>query len=148
MLLHLKYCSGELPSRAGFVHATLMRQVCVYLVHMSPVFNESSLLQHFKCDNTIKLCNRIMFNVYPGLPHEELECLWYTFCIHYHLCPSECPSLPLGDILPELCSNNRWFPSRLLQYLRCLKCDHVYLWAHAQETLVCVGTCARETIEG
>ena len=49
-----------------------------------------------------------------------MECLWYTFCIHSHTCPSDCPSLPLGDILPELCSNNHWFPSRLLQYLLCL----------------------------
>ena len=49
-----------------------------------------------------------------------MECLWYTFCIHSHTCPSDCPPLPLGDILPELCSNNHWFPSHLLQYLLCL----------------------------
>ena len=36
---------------------------------MSPTLNGSSVLQHFECGNAVELRNRIMFNLYPGLPH-------------------------------------------------------------------------------
>ena len=34
-----------------------------------PTLNGSSGLQWFKCDNMVEICNEIMFNFYPGLPH-------------------------------------------------------------------------------
>ena len=36
---------------------------------MSPTLNGSSVLQHFKCGNAIKIRNGIMFDFYQGLPH-------------------------------------------------------------------------------
>ena len=36
---------------------------------MSPTRNSSTVLQHFENGNVIKICNRIMFNFYMGLPH-------------------------------------------------------------------------------
>ena len=36
---------------------------------MSPALNGSSTLEHFERSTTIEICNRIMFNFYPGLPH-------------------------------------------------------------------------------
>ena len=41
----------------------------VYPAHMSPTLNGSSVLERFKCRNTIEICNGIMFNFYLGLPH-------------------------------------------------------------------------------
>ena len=41
----------------------------VYTVHMSPAFNGSSVLQHFKRSNVIEIRDEIMFDFYPGLPH-------------------------------------------------------------------------------
>ena len=71
-----------------------------------------------------------------------MECLWYTFCIHSHTCPSECPSLSLGDILPELCSNNHWLPSEHLQYLVCLNSVIMCIRVHVQdEVSVTMCTC-------
>ena len=40
---------------------------------MSPALNGSSGLQCFKCSNAVKICNRIMFDSYPGLPHICLQ---------------------------------------------------------------------------
>ena len=34
---------------------------------MSPALNRSSALQHFKCGDMVKICNRIMFDFYLGL---------------------------------------------------------------------------------
>ena len=36
---------------------------------MSPTLNKSSALQHFECSNVVEICNQIMFDFYPGLPH-------------------------------------------------------------------------------
>ena len=38
-------------------------------MHMSPALNQSSALERFECGNAIKICNGIMFDFYPGLPH-------------------------------------------------------------------------------
>ena len=35
----------------------------------SPVLNGSSEIQCFECADAIKICNRIMFIFYPGMPH-------------------------------------------------------------------------------
>ena len=37
---------------------------------MSPALNGSFALQRFTHGNVIKLCNGILFNFYPGLPHK------------------------------------------------------------------------------
>jgi len=38
-------------------------------VRMSPALNRSSLLERFERSNAIEICNGIMFDFYPGLPH-------------------------------------------------------------------------------
>ena len=38
-----------------------------FAVHMSPVLNGSTVLQHFEHGNTIKICNG--FDLYLRLPH-------------------------------------------------------------------------------
>ena len=40
-----------------------------YTARKSPTLNRSSVLQCFKCGNAIEIRNRIMFDLYPGLPH-------------------------------------------------------------------------------
>ena len=52
----------------------------VYTVRMSPALNGSSAVERFKHGNAIELCNRIMFDFYPGLPH---LCILYVY-IHVH----------------------------------------------------------------
>ena len=36
---------------------------------MSPALNGNTALQCFKHDNVVEICNRIMLDFYPGLPH-------------------------------------------------------------------------------
>ena len=54
----------------------------VYSARMSPALNRSSALQCFKCGNTIKICNRVRFDFYPGLPRvpniKLTQCLTIT----------------------------------------------------------------------
>ena len=40
---------------------------------MSPASNGSSVLLRFEHDNTVEICNGIMFDFYPGLPHIQFE---------------------------------------------------------------------------
>ena len=49
---------------------------------MTPTGNGSTVLQHFECGNAIELCNRIMFNFYPGLPHMYTYMYTYSFTIY------------------------------------------------------------------
>ena len=42
---------------------------------MSPTLNRSTALQRFEHGNAVEICNRIMFDFYPGLPHMQ--------CAHY-----------------------------------------------------------------
>ena len=46
-----------------------MNTYCIYTAHMSPALNENSALEQFEHSNAIKICNRIMFGFYLGLPH-------------------------------------------------------------------------------
>ena len=39
---------------------------------MNPALNGRTTLQHFERDNTVEICNGMMFNFYPGLPHMNL----------------------------------------------------------------------------
>ena len=39
---------------------------------MTPALNRSSALQHFEHGNGVEICNGIMFDFYPGLPHMKL----------------------------------------------------------------------------
>ena len=36
---------------------------------MSPDLNRNTALQHFKRGNAVEICNGIMFDFNPGLPH-------------------------------------------------------------------------------
>ena len=60
-------CGTELPLRVGVIQVAQLCPVCnIYAVHMSPTLN--SEVQCFKYDkyNTIKIHNKIMFNIYQG----------------------------------------------------------------------------------
>ena len=41
----------------------------VYPAHMNPALNGSSVLECFEHGNVMEICNGIMFDFYPGLPH-------------------------------------------------------------------------------
>ena len=41
---------------------------------MSPTLNGSSALERFKHSNAIAICNGMMFDFYPGLPHMVFNC--------------------------------------------------------------------------
>ena len=63
----------ELPLRAGSYTLSKLINTChIYTAHMSPVLNGSFALQRFERSNAIKICNGIMFDFYPGLPHVSL----------------------------------------------------------------------------
>ena len=70
ILLHSKCCGAELPLWAGLIRATrLIRESCIFAACKSPTFNRSFALQRFECSIEVELRNRIMFDFYPGLPH-------------------------------------------------------------------------------
>ena len=54
--------------RGSYALHRLIRYSCTLSTRMSPALNGSSVLQRFKCRNTIELHNGIMFNFYLGLP--------------------------------------------------------------------------------
>ena len=41
----------------------------VYVAHMSPTLNRSSVLQHFDRSNAVEIRNGTMVDFYPGLLH-------------------------------------------------------------------------------
>ena len=47
-----------------------------------PTLNGSSTLELFECSDAIELCNRIMCDFYPGLPHVHM----YIYIVYYNLC--------------------------------------------------------------
>ena len=47
----------------------LIKYSCIFAVRMSPILNGSFVLRHFECSNAVEICNGIMFDFYPGLPH-------------------------------------------------------------------------------
>ena len=51
----------------------------VYPLCMSPALNGSFALECFKRGNAIKVCNRIMFDFYLGLPHIHI---YIYICIY------------------------------------------------------------------
>ena len=53
----------------------LCRYSCIYVAHMSPSLNRSSLIRRFEGSDAIKICNRITSDFYTGLPH---ICLWWV----------------------------------------------------------------------
>ena len=40
-----------------------------YALRVSPALNGRSEILHFECSNAIEICDGLMFNFYPGLPH-------------------------------------------------------------------------------
>ena len=78
-VLRSHYCVWSSISVMGGTHTCcvykLMNTWLIYIAWMSPTLNGSSALQCFERCNTIKICNGIMFNFYPGLPH-LLNCIW------------------------------------------------------------------------
>ena len=60
--------------------------MCGHLISLcsayEPTLNEIFVLLHFTHDNTIQICNRIMFDFHPGLPHmSSLFLTTIKFCI-------------------------------------------------------------------
>ena len=45
---------------------------------MSPAHNGSTALQHFELGSVTAMCNGIMFDFYPGLPHINTNMLMYV----------------------------------------------------------------------
>ena len=54
------------------------------MAHMSPILNGSSALERFKHGNIIEICNGIMCDFCPGLPHiiimVSMQLLWKVHC--------------------------------------------------------------------
>ena len=61
-----------------------MRYSCIYEAHMSPAFNGSSAIRHFKHSNAIKIRNGITFDFYTGLPHTYSSTLSICEQIYLH----------------------------------------------------------------
>ena len=108
-LLRLKCCSVKLLLRVGLIHAVYTYQVfmCLHSMH-ELTRNRSTALQyikHFKCGNAIEICNAIMFNFYPGLPHVALSsilrCNYHCFQVTH----------VMGESLTqqEECATPIWF---------------------------------------
>ena len=49
---------------------------------MSPALNGSSEIQHFECTGAIEICDGIMSDFYPGLPHIHVKQLWVSSQAH------------------------------------------------------------------
>ena len=47
----------------------LISYLNIYKTHMSPALNESSAVRHFEHSDVIKICGRIIFDFYMGLPN-------------------------------------------------------------------------------
>ena len=63
------YCSAFIK---GGTHACYV-DFDAALQHMSPALNGSTALQRCEHDNAVEICNRIMFDFYPGLPHMQVQ---------------------------------------------------------------------------
>ena len=86
---------------------------------MSPALNGSSVLQHFERSNAIKICNGIMFDFYPGLPHIVLQqmCLLASSC--FTSCNRSDPSvLVAGSHVVGLKYLKYWYSSWKTQLLK------------------------------
>ena len=70
------HCYG----RGSYMPCKLINTWHVYTLCMSSTLNRSSALQHFECGSTIEICNAIMFDFYPGLPHIWLVWLYEWYC--------------------------------------------------------------------
>ena len=53
---------------------------------MSPTLNGSTVLQHFERGNEVEICNRIIFDFYPGLPHIEVDSLSKVLPLSFIYC--------------------------------------------------------------
>ena len=58
----------------------------VYTARMSLTLNGSSALECYKCGNAIEICNRIMFDFYPGLPYMKSTCTCVMYMYMYIQC--------------------------------------------------------------
>ena len=93
----------------------------VFTVHITPTLNGSSALQHFECGNMIEICNRIMFNFYPGLPR-VLDVASFP------------NTLNIGGSTRYTLLVHVWFPS-----FQCLPGMITCFCEEITETLCCVG---------
>ena len=73
----------------SYMVCKLMNTWYVNIAHISPTLYGSSALQYFKHDNVIEICNRVMFDFYPRLPHiyiiytcTAIEWLAFLLLIH------------------------------------------------------------------
>ena len=63
----LKSCNILFPLQVGLICA--VNNLHIYTACTSPTPNGSSALQCFEHSNAIEICNGIMFDFYPALPH-------------------------------------------------------------------------------
>ena len=57
--------------RGSYGYVDLSGIGCSFAARMSPALSWSTALQRFECGNAVEIRNRIMFNFYPGLPHDS-----------------------------------------------------------------------------
>ena len=64
---------------------------------MGPTLNGSTALQRFKRSNAVEICNGIMFNFYPGLPH-----IYYYFLSYVVNAIAACHMQSVSKIFVQL----------------------------------------------
>ena len=80
LLLHSKCCSAELPLKGeAHMHYLDLSGYHINAVHMSPAHNRILVLQCFKCNNVVNICNGIMFDFSLGLPYIILMAKFYMY---------------------------------------------------------------------
>ena len=67
----------------------LRRLISIFAVCMSPTLNGSFALQHFEHGNAVELHNKIMFNFYPGLPHNYIVIKGRVVFVRYNPLPRQ-----------------------------------------------------------
>ena len=65
---HIQSAVVQNPTKGG-AYAHYIDLSGIFSACMSPSLNGSCALQHFEHGNMVELCNRIMFDFYPGLSH-------------------------------------------------------------------------------
>ena len=72
MLLCSKHSSTELLLRVGHICPAKMHE-CLISLHSAYEPRRSAVLQRFERSNTVEICNGMMFDFYPGLPHIQIH---------------------------------------------------------------------------
>ena len=97
----------------------LIRYSCIYAARTSSTLNRSFALQCFKRSNTVQICNGVMLDFYPGLPHMFTYVFEYTYSL-LHMQAQRTPVL--FSMVSAILSLALWlytFPCFHINYLLC-----------------------------